>query len=106
MLSTRAGGLGINLATADTVFIYDSDWNPHNDIQVCTQTKFMAPLSSISLCVKSKDGHVISHFVVGSLTVLFVPFFIRHSVELIELVRTIRYILTSVLCINVYQSVT
>ncbi|KAL7671473.1 hypothetical protein ACOME3_006369 [Neoechinorhynchus agilis] len=33
ILSTRSGGLGINLATADTVVIYDSDWNPHNDIQ-------------------------------------------------------------------------
>ena len=33
LLSTRAGGLGINLTAADTCFLFDSDYNPHQDAQ-------------------------------------------------------------------------
>lgn len=37
LLSTRAGGVGINLATADTVIILDPDFNPHQDVQALSR---------------------------------------------------------------------
>jgi len=33
LLSTKAGGVGLNLASANVVVIYDMDYNPHNDLQ-------------------------------------------------------------------------
>ena len=33
LLSTRAGGQGVNLQAADKVILYDSDWNPQMDVQ-------------------------------------------------------------------------
>lgn len=46
MLSTRAGGLGINLATADVVVLYDSDWNPQVDLQAMVSILFYVFLTS------------------------------------------------------------
>ena len=37
LLLTKAGGVGINLVSADTVIIYDSDWNPQNDLQAISR---------------------------------------------------------------------
>ncbi|KII64319.1 Chromodomain-helicase-DNA-binding protein 3 [Thelohanellus kitauei] len=49
LLSTRAGGLGINLASADTVIIYDSDWNPHNDIQALSRAHRLGQLKKVMI---------------------------------------------------------
>ena len=38
LLSTRAGGVGINLTSADTVVLFDSDWNPQNDVQAMARS--------------------------------------------------------------------
>merc|ERR1712141_666240 len=47
MLSTRAGGLGINLYTADIVILYDSDWNPQMDLQAMDRAHRIGQLKQV-----------------------------------------------------------
>jgi len=49
LLSTRAGGVGINLATADTVIILDPDWNPHQDLQALSRAHRIGQINKV-LC--------------------------------------------------------
>ena len=39
LMTTRAGGLGINLQTADTCILFDSDWNPMMDAQAQVRSR-------------------------------------------------------------------
>ena len=47
MLSTRAGGLGINLATADIVILFDSDWNPQVDLQAMVRCTYQLKFTNV-----------------------------------------------------------
>ncbi|KAE8056294.1 hypothetical protein FH972_013079 [Carpinus fangiana] len=80
LLSTRAGGLGINLATADTVFLYDSDWNPHADLQAMARAHRLGQTNKVMIfrlitrgtieermMQMTKKKMVLEHLVVGRL---------------------------------------
>ena len=63
MLSTRAGGLGINLFTADTVILYDSDWNPQADVQAMARVHRIGQTKTVQiykLCTKGTyENHML-----------------------------------------------
>lgn len=48
LLSTRAGGLGINLTAADTVIFYESDWNPTLDQQAMDRAHRLGQTKDVS----------------------------------------------------------
>ncbi|KAF4525532.1 hypothetical protein B566_EDAN015840, partial [Ephemera danica] len=57
LLSTRAGGLGINLATADTVIIFDSDWNPQNDLQAQARAHRIGQKNQVHIVWRGKKHY-------------------------------------------------
>ncbi|CAI4061162.1 hypothetical protein SKDZ_06G1060 [Saccharomyces kudriavzevii ZP591] len=62
LLSTRAAGLGINLVGADTVVLFDSDWNPQVDLQAmdrCHRIGQESPVIVYRLCCDNTIEHVI-----------------------------------------------
>ncbi|KAG8381710.1 hypothetical protein BUALT_Bualt05G0001000 [Buddleja alternifolia] len=80
LLSTRAGGIGINLATADTVIIYDSDWDPHADLQAMARAHRLGQRNKVMIyrlitrgtieermMQMTKRKMVLEHLVVGNL---------------------------------------
>ena len=49
LLSTKAGGLGINLTSARIVIIYDSDWNPQNDCQATARAHRIGQVEEVQV---------------------------------------------------------
>jgi hypothetical protein len=49
LLSTRAGGQGITLTAADTIVLYDSDWNPQNDLQAMARAHRIGQTNEVTI---------------------------------------------------------
>ncbi|GAA5887357.1 hypothetical protein JCM6882_002504 [Rhodosporidiobolus microsporus] len=58
LISTRAGGLGINLTAATTVIMYDQDWNPQTDIQAISRAHRIGQTKTVKVYRLVTEGSV------------------------------------------------
>ena len=49
IISTKAGGVGINLTSATNIIVYDSDWNPQNDIQAIARAHRIGQKNNVTV---------------------------------------------------------
>jgi len=65
LLSTRAGGLGINLTAADTVIFYEIDWNPTQDQQAMDRTHRLGQTKEVG------ETSVFANFISLTIIIMF-----------------------------------
>ncbi|XP_068650407.1 probable helicase CHR10 isoform X2 [Aristolochia californica] len=62
MISTRAGGVGLNLVAADTVIFYEQDWNPQVDKQALQRTHRIGQINHV-LCINLVSAHTVEEVI-------------------------------------------
>lgn len=58
LMSTRSGGMGLNLQTADTCILYDSDWNPQPDLQAMARVHRIGQTKTVHVYRLVTDGSI------------------------------------------------
>ncbi|KNC76034.1 hypothetical protein SARC_11453, partial [Sphaeroforma arctica JP610] len=81
LLSTRAGGLGVNLQTADTCILYDSDWNPQADLQAMARVHRIGQTKPVTIYRMIMTGSVEERIVARAQRKLMLDELVSHGSE-------------------------
>lgn len=81
LLSTRAGGLGVNLQTADTCILFDSDWNPQSDIQAMGRVHRIGQVKPVTIYRMVSSDTVEERIVARATRKLLLDEMVSHGTE-------------------------